>query len=143
LKENTGYYAQVQGQLAITDRQYCDFYIHTSYASFCERIYFNAEYWSKIVCNLQYFFENHIAKHLLGGTHIEDLPEPMDVDENEGGVYFCNICHHVVKESENISSFREGSIACDSCDNWYHFKCAKVSKSALKSAEAWMCQFCK
>ena len=38
------YYAQVQGQMAVGDRPWCDFVIYTKSISI-ERIYFDLDYW--------------------------------------------------------------------------------------------------
>lgn len=50
--EKQHYYAQIQSQIAVTSRNYCDFFIYARYATFGERICFNSEYWSDIVLNL-------------------------------------------------------------------------------------------
>lgn len=51
--------------MAVTNRKYCDFFIYTSYSTFCERICFNSEYWSDVVSNLDYFFKKYMASCLL------------------------------------------------------------------------------
>lgn len=50
--EKQHYYAQIQSQIDVTSRNYCDFFIYARYATFGERICFNSEYWSDIVLNL-------------------------------------------------------------------------------------------
>ena len=44
LKQNHAYFAQIQGQLAITNRRYCDFFVYTHRRYFLERIYFDSNY---------------------------------------------------------------------------------------------------
>lgn len=145
LKKNTAYYAQVQGHMAVTNRSNCDFFIYTSYATFCERICFDFEYWLDIVSNLDYFFKKYLASYLLFDEvqlDVLDYHEHQPMKLEEGSVCFCRVCNQVVKEQDGISSFREGSIACDNCESWYHFKCIKMTKSALQNTDRWLCTYC-
>ena len=68
LKENHSYYAQVQGQLAITKRKYCDFFVYTQAGHFLQRIYFDEDYWEKILQNLDFFFHNYLAQELVASN---------------------------------------------------------------------------
>ena len=116
LKENTAYYAQIQGQMALTGRKYADLYIYTEHAALCERISFNDSYWLEILSNLTFFYITFMAKHILAKgneQHSEDQcsgseEEPMEVDQ--GNVSFCPICLEFIKEQENIVTFHENSI---------------------------------
>lgn len=133
--------------MAVTDRKYCDFFIYTTYSTFCERICFNSEYWSDVVSNLDYFFKKYLASCLLFDADQLDVlddheHQPMELDEEEGSVCFCRVCNQVVKEQDGISTFREGSIACDNCESWFHFKCKKMTKSALQNTDRWLCTYC-
>ncbi|XP_070575137.1 uncharacterized protein [Ptychodera flava] len=65
LKRNHSYYAQVQGQMAITQRPWCDFLVYTAHGYILERIYFDEKYWNGILQNLVYFFENYLAEALI------------------------------------------------------------------------------
>ena len=46
LRSNHLYYAQVQGQMAVGDRPWCDFVIYTTKGINIERIYVDTNYWS-------------------------------------------------------------------------------------------------
>lgn len=46
LKRNHMYYCQVQGQMAIGDRPWCDFVIHTKTGLSIERIWFDSHFWN-------------------------------------------------------------------------------------------------
>ena len=64
LKENdkSGYYNQVQGQLAITGLPWCDFVVHLSgsHSVNVQRIYFNQRCWKEYFFpNLKIFYFNH------------------------------------------------------------------------------------
>ena len=45
LKRNHSYYRQVQGQMAITDRTWCDFVVYTTKGIAVERIAFDKDFW--------------------------------------------------------------------------------------------------
>ena len=44
LKKDYAYYAQIEGQLALSKRKYCDFFVFTQVGYFMQRIYFNNSY---------------------------------------------------------------------------------------------------
>lgn len=46
LKHTHAYYSQVQGQMAITGRKWCDLVIYTEKGISIERIRFSAEFWN-------------------------------------------------------------------------------------------------
>ena len=63
-----GYYAQVQGQLAITGLRWCDFCIFLSDSNemYIDRIPYDHDYWSnKLLPKLSDFFLNHAFKFLV------------------------------------------------------------------------------
>ena len=47
LKENHTYFDQIQGQMAITKRNRCYFYVYTQKGQYIEKINFNQAYWQK------------------------------------------------------------------------------------------------
>lgn len=66
-EHNTGYYAQVQGQLALSGLSWCDFvvYLTGSRSMNVERIYFNSLYWRDTVLpKMRDFYEKHCIKYL-------------------------------------------------------------------------------
>jgi len=62
LKEDHQYYAQVQGQMAITGTRWCDFIVYTSKGLYVQRIPFNYVYWEKLVRGLTSYYFNHFIK---------------------------------------------------------------------------------
>ena len=52
LKINRDYYCQVQGQLAITHAQWCDFCLYTPHGFSIEWITFDESFWKSVVCKL-------------------------------------------------------------------------------------------
>ena len=70
LKKDHAYYAQIQGQLALSKRKYRDFFVFTQVGYFMQRIYFDNSYWEKLVSNLEYFLNNFVASRLLSGESL-------------------------------------------------------------------------
>lgn len=152
LKKNHQYYAQVQGQLAISGRQYCDFFVYTCNGTLRIRLHFDEEYYTAIFNSLTYFFKHYIVPEIQSRyirtkysqtdnavNKENDQPtEVMDVET----VYFCPICKSVVQNSENVHQCRDQSICCDICDLWYHFKCVKITKQSTMRLKQWTCPKC-
>lgn len=59
LKRNHNYYAQVQGQLGITQLPWCDFVVYTSKGISIERIPFEDQYWTNMKIKLKSFYFDH------------------------------------------------------------------------------------
>ena len=147
LKVNHTYYGQIQGQMAITGRNYCDFFVYSSHATHQERIYFNEDYWKVMVDNLVFFYNKFMVPYLISSVPSLDTnkePEEMEMDDTfvNGDVYFCPLCNERIKEQENINNFGDRSICCDACNKWCHFKCVKMTSSVLKSLKIWKCPSC-
>ena len=62
LKENHPYYAQVQGQMAVTGARWCDFVVYTSKGLYVQRIPFNPEFWEDLKQKLVSYYFNHFIK---------------------------------------------------------------------------------
>lgn len=48
-ENNHSYFAQVQGQMYVTGRKWCDFFVYTCNGTFTERICYNDAYFSDIL----------------------------------------------------------------------------------------------
>ncbi|XP_033743944.1 uncharacterized protein LOC117329862 [Pecten maximus] len=149
LKENHAYFGQIQGQMAVTGRHFCDFYVYTAYATYQQRIQFNSAFWINMSNNLEYFFKKYMIPDMLkmsttdfGAANVNEDVEDMETEDIFGETYFCPLCHQKILEDENINSFGARSVCCDLCDKWYHFKCVKMTKSSLKSLGDWLCPTC-
>ncbi len=56
LKKRHSYHYQVQGQMAICRRQYCDFFVWTLAGHSCERIEFDPIFWAECEQKLNSFY---------------------------------------------------------------------------------------
>ena len=61
LKEDHQYYAQVQGQMAVTGARLCDFIVFTSKGIYVQRLLFDSVFWAELEQKLfSYYFEHFI-----------------------------------------------------------------------------------
>lgn len=75
LKENHNYYSQVQGQMAIGERPWCDFVIYTNKGISVQRIAFNEEFWkNKLLPKLLSFFDNCVGPEIVSPLYPLGLP---------------------------------------------------------------------
>ena len=75
LKETHVYYSQIQGQMAITERSWCDFIVYTEKGVSVERIPFNTEFWNNtLLPKLIDFFDNCLAPEIVSPVHTLGIP---------------------------------------------------------------------
>jgi YqaJ-like viral recombinase domain len=66
LKRNSNYYYQIQGQLAITEKKFCDFVVYTEKDFFVERIQFDEDLWKNVMLpKLEWFYMECLLPELL------------------------------------------------------------------------------
>ena len=75
LRTNHPYYAQVQGQMAIGDRQWCDFVVYTTKSISVQRIVFHKQYWEQqLLPKLMEFYDNCLGPEIVSPIHALGLP---------------------------------------------------------------------
>lgn len=75
LKHSHVYYSQVQGQLAITGRTWCDFILYTNKGFTVDTITFNETFWNnELLPALDTFYRNCIAPEIVSPIHYLGLP---------------------------------------------------------------------
>ena len=75
LKTRHAYYSQVQGQMAITGRKWCDFVIYTLKNLSVERIYFDQAFWDgELLPKLTDFYEDCVGPEIVSPMHSIGLP---------------------------------------------------------------------
>ena len=70
LKKSHQYYAQVQGQMAITKREWYDFVIYTEKGLSIERINFDEHYWKDLLEKLVDFYDNCLGPEIVSPVHV-------------------------------------------------------------------------
>ena len=75
LKRNHVYYSQIQGQMAIGERKWCDFVMYTNKGISIERIPFNSTFWeSELLPKLTEFYTVCVAPEIVCPQHPVGLP---------------------------------------------------------------------
>ena len=64
LKRSHPYFAQVQGQMAIGNRPWCDFVIYTTKGVDIHRVQFDEDYWKTRLPKLTAFYDNCVAPEI-------------------------------------------------------------------------------
>lgn len=129
LKKSHAYFYQVQGQMAICERSYCDFVCWTPEGTAIERICKDQAFFDVVKEKLDEFFVKVILPRVLTGEEARSNGDVSnDVEES-----FC-YC-------------RKGEfgrmVACDNphCKvEWFHFKCVGLTSEPTGS---WYCPDCK
>ena len=65
LKENSPWYIQIQGQLGVCKRKWCDFVLFTKKGYEVDRIYFDKHIYEQIVRKCKTFYERYIIDALV------------------------------------------------------------------------------
>ena len=75
LKQNHNYYCQLQGQMGITGRLWCDFIVYTTQGLSVERIDFDRRFWEdELLPKLTSFYDNCVAPEIVSPVHAIGLP---------------------------------------------------------------------
>ena len=122
------YYNQIQHQMFVTGRKYCDFVVWLDPKEICvSRCAYDVSYEQTTVPKLLAFWENHIFPKLT--SHVSE--KPKTVPES---------IHCTCGQSDDVDKM----VGCDSitCPNeWYHWSC--VGLKAKPRGQYWYCPSCK
>ena len=164
LKLTHPYNTQVQGQMAVCGRQWCDFFLYTKHDYHLERIVFNAEFWSVGVVHMELMFTQFVVPELLTGTikstlevgsvatppvRNKRIPTPgvtggrkkqsRQVFTTENWpVYLCGTCSKMCVEVGDIANDCGNSIGCDVCGKCHHWGCVDYIHGQV--SQTWHCK---
>ena len=65
LKQNNPFFYQVQGQMGVTRKNHCDFFVYTHFGIHQQRITLNSEIWKNIFQTLQQFWYKYLAPEII------------------------------------------------------------------------------
>lgn len=71
LRVNSDYYFQVQGLMAITHREWCDFFIYTPKGTHVQRINKNPIFWKNILMKLKSFYYDFMVPSIVASKIID------------------------------------------------------------------------
>lgn len=75
LKESHVYYSQVQGQMGVGGRSWCDFVVYTKSGIHVERIPINRDFWDRdLLPKLVSFYDFCVAPEIVCPQHPFGLP---------------------------------------------------------------------
>ena len=75
LRRNHIYYAQVQGQMGVGGKPWCDFVVYTTKGISVQRIQFDKDYWENILLpKLIEFYDNILGPEIVSPVHVLGLP---------------------------------------------------------------------
>ncbi|XP_013406999.1 uncharacterized protein LOC106171266 [Lingula anatina] len=126
LKRETKYFYQVQMQLFLTDRQYCDFFIWTPHATLCERITRDTKLWEDMCCKGQNFHRRVIMPELISSFFSRTATEA-------DGHSYC-VCGGGDDGRKMIACDGENCVTV-----WFHMTCLRI-KRVTKGK--WFCEKC-
>ncbi len=69
------YFAQVQGQMAIGRREWCDFVVYTTKGISVQRVPFDKQYWENLLLpKITAFYDNCLGPEIVSPVHVLGLP---------------------------------------------------------------------
>lgn len=75
LRRNHIYFAQVQGQMAVGKRLWCDFVVYTNKGISVERVQYEEDYWKNtLLPKLEAFYDNCLGPEIISPLHALGLP---------------------------------------------------------------------
>ena len=75
LKKNHHYFVQVQGQMAIGGRPWCDFVVFTGQGVSVERIFYDEQFWNEtLLPKLTSFYDNCVVPEIVSPVHSLGVP---------------------------------------------------------------------
>ena len=131
LKATHMYYYQIQCQLNVTGRKYCDFYVWTEKGYHFERVFPDTEFWTKNKNICESFFRLYLLLELTGKFYSRTITVLYSMDNA-----VVNIPNNDKSGSQKLYCYYKSEefgeiIACDSitCSiEWFHVKCLHLSK---------------
>ena len=66
LKYKHPYFYQIQTQLGVTGKEWCDVFVYTKAGHFLERVQINQDIWNDIQACVKEYFTKHLAQKLIG-----------------------------------------------------------------------------
>ena len=134
LDQTHAYYYQIQTQLFVCEKEFCDFVIWTKSDMHYIRIVPDDRFWSVVSAKAQWFHQKVILPELLCGMFTKNQFISLEVRKDEGSEtdIWC-LCRK--PESGRLAACDNGD--CDIV--WYHYKCVGLKR---KPRGDWFCPKC-
>ena len=121
------YFTQAQGQLAISNREFCDFVVWTPKGLIIERIYQDFKFWEELEKKLTTYFVENILPEIMTSK------SKMSLEAADDQQVYC-VCKGACQGRRMIA-----------CDNafckykWFHYQCVGIKRAPK---EPWYCKSC-
>ena len=164
LKTNHEYYFQIQGQMGVSGRHYCDFFVYTSSGYHLERIVFDEQFWQSLLSTLQRFWQCYVGPEVISQKMLHERPtcshapandhnyssdtplpprkakasyRPVSVEDCDLPQFLCGLCQSFAGQRT------VESLECSNCSVWWHFKCLGAEEGkAREERDVWWCPRC-
>jgi len=138
LRTDHMYYYQVQAQIFLSERAYCDFVVWTENDIHIERITGDVDFWNDAVMSATHFFKVGVLPELVG-KHFTSQPKNMETyimatdDDNVAKSCYC-------QQGDSGKM-----ILCDNTKcvlGWFHFECLALPDD-YETPKTWFCPDCR
>ncbi len=129
LSRSHKYYTQVQGQLAMCDKDFCDFVVWTPKGIIVERINRDLPFWEKLIAKLTAFYVENMLPELIS-HRLDTVATERDRDK-ENKYCFC-------REGEHGDMIQCDNPSCKYV--WFHFVCVGI---VIPPKGSWYCCDCR
>ena len=126
----------MQGQLLVTEKDFCDFVVWTPHGIKIQRIYQNIHFTEKLVRKLTNFYVEHVLPEILQRS-MQSLQSECAAtnelsNENSEPIVYC-LC----QQEEHGKMIMCEDPNCEYV--WFHFKCVGIKRA---SKQTWFCPIC-
>ena len=124
------YYTQVQGQLLVSEKKYCDFVVWTLRGQVVHRLYPNTNFAEKLQHKLTSFYVQNFLPVLLKHLKVSGVFPSSDISDSPNLYCYC-------QEGEHGKM-----IMCENPDCqyvWFHYECVGIRRAHRGS---WYCPDC-
>ena len=118
------YYTQIQGQLAVAEKDWCDFFVYSRHGWYCERIRADKIFWARCKEQLVRFFKLFLAPELIRQDVLNVVTEEARVTDQLSYLFDQNL--NVGCEIEVVSSSSEVSVLGE---------CSQTSKKSRRKVK--------
>lgn len=140
LDRNHPYYSQIQMQLFLSNRQFCDFFVWCPNDNHLERIYPDNDFWTTVSQKALLFHKRVIVPELVAKHHSRlNVLQPkkaaqLSVSNNiPAHVQYC-ICGGADDGTKMVECSSENC-----AKQWFHFRCLKIKRAP---SGKWLCREC-
>ena len=154
LKSNSDYYYQIQGQMAVTERNYTDFFVFTVHGYFLERVDFNSDFWANMLSKLEWFWIHCFAPEILTNNikkQLEDESTMLNVKKTVSQPLatssVCLSSNAKLKNKQELKSNLDSNSSVSKLGSLRKPKRGHAAKVPVakrsKMAEVYLCGVCK